>query len=124
MQRAPKEPELARSYFEYLAGRIADFPPDQFTLLRNLPIVPANPPLSDTKGWVMCKPSECFFRSERSASAGSVHSKLFTFVDFGSKANNFLRACGVKHEPNVQEIAELVVKDPKRFLELAGGPRG
>ena len=48
--------------------------------------------------------------------------RTYTFVDFGNKANNFLRACGVKNEPNIQEIADLLVQDPKRFLELAGGP--
>lgn len=130
--KPPNEPNAARQMFEYLTTRIADFPPQSFQNLRSMKIVPAVPPAarSTTKEkqagdkWVLCKPGECFFRSDRGGSSSDVHSKLFTFVDFGGKANVFLKACGVKDEPNVHEIAEMMVRDPKQFLELAGGPQG
>ncbi|KAG8886946.1 hypothetical protein FRB99_004337, partial [Tulasnella sp. 403] len=121
LQNPPREPNKAREYFEYLTNRIADFTGDQFHLLQGQAIVPAQPPgLKD--GWSMCKPGECFFKNERTTS--DMHAKLFTFVDYGDRANNFLRACGVRNEPGVQEVAGMMVKDPKRFLELAGGTGG
>lgn len=123
-RQAPTDPALARQWFEYLAGRIADFSQEQFGQLQNMPIIPATPPSFAKKDakrqFIMMRPRECFFRG--AGQRDGVHSKLFTFVDFGNKANNFLRACGVKNEPNIQEIADLLVQDPKRFLELAGGP--
>lgn len=128
-QRSPQEDTLAQQWFEYLTSRIADFTGEQFAQLRVMPIVPAastsDPvlPASAPRKPVMYKPGECFFRNDRTSST-VVHSNLFTFVDFGSKANVFLRACGVKNEPSVPEIAAILLKDPKRFLELAGGPRG
>lgn len=131
VDRPPNEPSAARQMFEYLTTRIGDFAPHHFQNLRVMKIVPAHPPTarSATKEkqaadkWVLCKPGECFFRSDTGRSS-DVHSKLFTFVDFGGKANMFLKACGVKDEPNVHEIAEMMVRDPKHFLELAGGPQG
>jgi hypothetical protein len=55
-------------------------------------------------------------------SKGRFHSKLFTFVDFGALANAFLSACGTKHEPSVEEVAQILLADPYKFYELAGGP--
>lgn len=61
-------------------------------------------------------PSQCYFRKDAQA---QIHSKLFTFVDFGTQANQFLSACGTKHEPTVEEIAQILLENPRRFWELA-----
>lgn len=126
-QRPPVDDALAQQWFEYLTSRIADITAEQFARLRGMVIVPATSTsalsASAPPKRAMYKPGECFFRNERTSST-VVHSNLFTFVDFGSKANVFLRACGVKNEPSVPEIAAILLQDPKRFLELAGGPRG
>ena len=63
-------------------------------------------------------PTHCYSKGESKA---QVHSKLFTFVDFGITANTFLSACGVKHEPSVEEIAKILLDDPRKFWALAEG---
>lgn len=65
--------------------------------------------------WI--SPRSCYLRSDSQA---QLHSKLFTFVDFGPVANGFLSACGTKSQPSVDEIAQLLVKDPADFFKLAG----
>ncbi|KAA1076394.1 hypothetical protein PGT21_005731 [Puccinia graminis f. sp. tritici] len=45
---------------------------------------------------------------------------LFTYIDFGPSARPFLLACGVKNEPTVQEIAQMLIADPAKFYALAG----
>lgn len=45
---------------------------------------------------------------------------MFIFVDFGDLANSFLRRCGTKDEPSVDQIAALILSDPVRFRENAG----
>lgn len=63
-------------------------------------------------------PNQCYFKGE---SSGQFHSKLFVFVDFGTSANSFLKACGTKGEPSVEEIALMLLKDPRQFFQLAEG---
>ena len=63
-------------------------------------------------------PSQCHFNRDTNA---QIHSKFFTFVDFGTQANQFLSACGTKHEPTVEEIAQILLEDPRRFYKLAEG---
>ena len=66
----------------------------------------------------MLTPKDCYFKRDNSE---NLHSKLFVFVDFGTKANAFLSACGTKHEPSVEEIVQILLADPKRFYNLSGG---
>ena len=66
----------------------------------------------------LLQPNQCYFKGE---SSPQFHSKLFVFVDFGTSANSFLKACGTKGEPSVEEIAQVLLKDPRGFFELAGG---
>jgi Protein of unknown function (DUF3684) len=63
-------------------------------------------------------PSQCYLRANKDA----IHSKFFTFVDFGSAANSFLMACGAKQEPTIDEVAKTLLDDPRRFYELCEGP--
>ena len=61
-------------------------------------------------------PTQCYFKGDSKA---QFHSKLFTFVDFGLTANTFLSACGVKHEPSVEEIAKILLDNPRHFYDLS-----
>lgn len=61
---------------------------------------------------------QCYFKGDSQA---QFHSKLFTFVDFGPNANAFLSACGVKNEPSVEEIAKILLDNPRQFYDLAEG---
>jgi hypothetical protein len=64
------------------------------------------------------QPIQCYF----SGTGGSeLHSKLFAFVDFGARANVFLLTCGTKQEPSVEEIAQILLKDPREIYQLANG---
>jgi len=64
-------------------------------------------------------PSQCYLGSQDNA---SFHSKLFIFVNFGSAANAFLLACGTRSQPSVEEVAKILLSNPKQFYELAQGP--
>jgi len=64
------------------------------------------------------QPIQCYF----SGTGGSeLHSKLFAFVDFGPRANVFLGTCGTKQEPSVEEIAQILLANPRRIYQLANG---
>ena len=78
--------------------------------MRIVPI-PEDPPKST--GPRLLLPSRCYFKGE---SGGQFRSKLFDFVDFGTSANSFLKACGTKDEPSVEEIALTLLRDPQEFL--------
>ncbi len=104
----------------------ADFTPVQLTKLSGLAFVPTADEVTKdglekspkTAQLRMMTPKQCYFK--RSADQG-FHSKLFVFVDFGTKANGFLSACGTKHEPSVEEIVQILLEDPKRFYRLCEG---
>ena len=100
---------------------MTDFTPAQLRRLGELPIVPAHTPIASEKGGSqlrMLAPKNCYFKRD---SSQSFHSKLFVFIDFGTKGNAFLTACGTKHEPSVEEIAQILLSDPKQFFHLSGG---
>lgn len=64
-------------------------------------------------------PTQCYLGDQATE---SFHSKLFVFVDFGSGANAFIIACGTKSQPSVEEVAKILLADPRQFYELARGP--
>ncbi|KAI0747853.1 hypothetical protein C8Q80DRAFT_1168786 [Daedaleopsis nitida] len=111
----PRSEDIARQWFTTLASRITAFSPTELRALSQTPIVP----VKGMNGAIRHHPpTQCYFKGESKA---QVHSKLFTFVDFGSTANTFLSACGVKHEPSVEEIAKILLDNPRQFYELAEG---
>lgn len=61
------------------------------------------------------RPNQCYL----SKNVTGLHSKIFVFVDFGDRANRFLQACKMKHEPSAVDIVELLLADPQMFLNLA-----
>jgi len=81
-------------------------------------IVPTPNDSPKPTGSRLSPPNKCYFKGE---SSGQFHPKLFVFVDFGTSANSFLKACGTKGEPSVEEIALMLLKDPREFFQLAEG---
>ena len=79
-------------------------------------IVPTHDPGSTSPR--MLPPNQCYIKGK---SNHQLYSKLFVFVDFGPSANSFMNACGVRGEPSVEDIAASLMKDPRRFFELADG---
>jgi hypothetical protein len=49
---------------------------------------------------------------------------LFVFVNFGAKANRFLGACGLKNNVSIEDVTKVLIEDPERFFEFAGGYEG
>lgn len=101
--------------------RGSDFSNPELGRLAQLPMVPTRKDTGEGSKldirWL--PPSQCFFARD---SEGNFHSKLFVFVNFGTPANGFLSACGTKHEPNVEDVAQMLLKDPHGFYRLAENP--
>jgi hypothetical protein len=74
--------------------------------------------IKDSSTTRMLPPTQCYFLKD---ARGQFHSKLFISVDFGPRANSFLSACGTKDEPSVEEIANILLNNPKQFYEIAEG---
>ncbi|KAF8432206.1 hypothetical protein L210DRAFT_3763951 [Boletus edulis BED1] len=110
--KPPANKEIAREWFECLYGCISSFSQMELTKLITLPIVPTG----SSTGWKWMAPTQCYLNE---GMRDDFHKKLFAFVDFGSIANRFLRACGSQDEPSVKDIAENLVEDPERFYRLA-----
>ncbi|KAH7337817.1 hypothetical protein B0J17DRAFT_664321 [Rhizoctonia solani] len=120
----PRDQALSRKYYEYLASRIADFTPSELDRMADTTFIPAAKTTVASNGNVTAtqqifKPTQVYFGS--AASRDSIHSTLFTFVDFGPKAATFLRAVGVKDEPTVQEICAMIMQNPRSFKDTVGG---
>lgn len=81
------------------------------------PIIPVESKNQKGTSTRLLTPRQCYFKGDTNA---QVHSKLFTFIDFGA-GNIFLTACGVKREPSVEEVASILLESPRRFFELAQG---
>jgi hypothetical protein len=73
----------------------------------------------------MVPPRECFLGGSQ-YSDEHLYRRIFTFVDFGERANGFLKACGVKAKPDCSDIVNILIKDPYDFLKKtnAGGEEG
>ncbi|KAK7057384.1 hypothetical protein R3P38DRAFT_2840641 [Favolaschia claudopus] len=117
----PNSETEARTWFSVLASRVADFSKTELGRLSQTSIVPTRSRDSkapaDSLRWL--PPTQCFFGADGKA---GFHSKLFVFVDFGTAGNGFLTACGTKHSPSIEEISRMLLANPHRFYELAGGP--
>ena len=137
----PKDDATAQQWFGALAGHISglhfisrfhvhtkvctwvDFSLMELKRLSEMPVVPTKhtPRIgkeAQTSGLRWLPPNQCYFAGD---SRAQFHSKLFSFVDFGSRANNFLRACGTKNEPSVEEVSRILLDNPHQFYELADG---
>jgi len=45
---------------------------------------------------------------------------FFYYVDFGEKANNFLKLCGVKYSPTPEELARMLVRSSIKIWKTMG----
>ncbi|KAG8924329.1 hypothetical protein FRC02_010499 [Tulasnella sp. 418] len=127
--KPPNTAQIAQGYFEYLANRVLDFSPHDYQVLRDARIIPTSSPNDDFKSrdehfWVMVKPAECVFGTDAKTTFSDLYSKLFVTVDFGCAANNFLKACGIKDEPDIEDITAIILQNPKKFLNAVGGAKG
>ncbi|BEI92591.1 uncharacterized protein CcaverHIS019_0502190 [Cutaneotrichosporon cavernicola] len=112
----------ARSVFEYLASRMGTATLSALTPLAARAFIPVQEQKTEKGPGVvrLARPDEVFLSSVHT---DSLYAWAFTFVDFGSSANMFLRNCGVKSEPSTKDIARLLLRSPERMLEQAGRER-
>lgn len=99
---------------------LTDFRNSDLQTLSNMPFVPLKAEkgaAGPTVRWL--PPSQCYLGGE---GGESFHSKLFIFIDFGSAANAFLTACGTRSRPSVEEVAKILLTNPRQFYDLAQGP--
>ena len=89
--------------------------PGDLQQIADIPIVPV-PSTDDSNTVHMVPPRECFLGGSQFPE-GHLHRRIFTFVDFGERANGFLKACGVKAKPDCSDIVNILIKDPYDFLE-------
>ncbi|KAF8523641.1 hypothetical protein JB92DRAFT_3140729 [Gautieria morchelliformis] len=119
----PKDPVIAREWFELLAGHLSEFTQAEMRRLSSTSFIPvvssatSNVKASSHSEARLLAPNKCYLGR---GSSTAFHSKLFTFIDFGPRANNFLTTCGVRNEPTVDELAQILVADPRSFYKLAG----
>lgn len=108
------DPIVSKKKFEYMATRIPEFSNTHLSQLKTLAFIP----VKENNLMTLKSASSCYFESENS---NNYYKDLFTYVDYGSPANSFLRACGVKDEPTIMELAEMIVRDPQRFYNKSSG---
>lgn len=134
LERSPPGDEAtARQWFEilsdYVLGRVfhlypfeailiylVDFPPAYLQGLSVMPFVPVDS-TGDKVDIKRLPPIQCFLGKKRS----EPHSNLIAFVDFGTRGNEFLEYCGTQQEPSIEDVARILLADPRRAYELANG---
>ncbi|KAK8864438.1 hypothetical protein IAR55_001687 [Kwoniella newhampshirensis] len=114
LRNVTKDVEKARRIFEYMSTRVGHSTNSSVDRLRDAVILPVKTS-SDIQ---LFKPSQVYFVSKEGSD--ELYKSAFVFVDFGERANMFLRYCGVKSEPSVKDIAKLLMSEPAKMLEQAG----
>jgi hypothetical protein len=134
LERSPPEDETtARKWFEilsdcvsgtlfYLLGSyllshyVVELSIGYLQRLSETPFVPVES--TGYKGDIKrLQPKRCFLGKQRSG----LYSKLFAFVNFGTRANEFLKRCHTSEEPSAEDVAQVLLADPWRVYELANG---
>ncbi|KAF8431325.1 hypothetical protein L210DRAFT_3651207 [Boletus edulis BED1] len=110
----PRDGQTARHWFEVLSDRISDFSSSDRNKLSGLPFVP----MGASSALKFLPPSKCYLDK---GSKPKLYAKLFVFVNFGDRANDFLRACGLKNQVVIEDVAEVLIENPQQFFDFAGG---
>eukprot|EP00158_Paraphelidium_tribonemae_P010002 Partr_v1_DN29026_c1_g3_i5_m58732 putative HATPase_c domain protein len=104
----------AEEIFVYLASRSGNFSSSDWAILAMLSFIPVPSPNKSLKPeWR--SPGRVYFRSPDSNN----YDGIFEYVDFG-KGNAFLKACGVKEQPDAVELLQEVLLGPAKFLSMVG----
>ena len=126
IERPPNSTRTAREMFSYLATRVGELNAQNTEMLSSARIVPVKrespDPVSNkqnekSQNYQLNPPRMCFLGT------GEKYVEIFDFVDFGHEANNFLLACGSKHEPSTIELARRLISEPAGILLVLGDER-
>jgi hypothetical protein len=85
-----------------MATRVGHAAPSSFNRLQSANFIP----VKTDKDVRLVSPGEVYFSPKDGGD--SPYRAAFTFVDFGDKANVFLRYCGVRSEPSVKGTSSLL----------------
>lgn len=92
---------------------VPGFAQNELDILSQSPIVPKTISGEERK-WL--NPAQCYLGTSMKH---DLYSKLFHFVNFGSGAIQFLRACGARNEPSEEDVAECLADNHDEFFRLA-----
>ncbi|WVW83952.1 hypothetical protein I302_105975 [Kwoniella bestiolae CBS 10118] len=110
-----RDTEKARKIFDYMSTRLGHSLSSSIDSLRNFAFIPVTSANGDVNFY---RPTQVYFVARDGGE--ELYKSAFTFVDFGDRANIFLRYCGVRSEPSVRDIAQLLMNEPGRMLTQAG----
>ena len=122
----PTSMHNAREVFSYFASRVGDLKRQHLETLSEALVVPVVSKSASVEVQKSEKPYERFsYNPPRMCflGVGEKYADIFDFVDFGPEANNFLLACGSKHEPSSAELARRLVNEPAGILSILGDIR-
>lgn len=97
---------------QYLAGRMGHTAPGALERLHNAPFIP----VKTEKDLKVYRPNEVYFAGR--GGENPLYRNAFTFVDFGERANAFLRYCGVRSEPSVKGKSGVVPRRQRNVCKL------
>lgn len=100
-----------RNIFAYLSLRTSEFENRQLSKLRGKTFIPAR--TDKGIGWFRC--DALYFTDDRESS--DMPSSLFQTVEFSP----FLSAVGVKSEPSIADLFQILVANPQKVLDSLGG---
>jgi len=109
---------LFEAVFAYMASRTSDFDKRDLTSLTKKAFIP-----SESRGQVVFYlPSQIFFKKDSSSSSQATddHDVLTETLFQQIQYNAFLSLVGVKAEPSVQEIFDLMIEKPDEVLDSLG----
>ncbi|CAJ0634587.1 2131_t:CDS:10 [Entrophospora sp. SA101] len=115
IKEPPENEEKAKLVFEFLFSCTSSSDSTAFSKLKFIPTRDKN--LPNTFKYNL--PQDCFFKNSEEESIEFID--FFHYVDFGDKANIFLRNCGVKDKPSSTQLAEFLVESSDAFLEKIDG---
>jgi len=110
---------LFEAVFLYMASRTSDFEKRDVTLLSKKAFIPC----VSRNQVVFYLPSQVFFKKESSSTEGTLsddHDALTETLFQQIKYNAFLSLVGVKAEPSLQEIFDLMIEKPDEVLDTLG----
>jgi hypothetical protein len=107
---------VACRVFSYLASCANTFSSEIYKKFFEMEFVPLDSPSGDSL--VYGKPSEVYF------DLPDEYKDLFPTVDFGAQGNTFLRLCGAKDRPTVEDLALKLTSQPEDLFRALGGPCG
>ena len=124
LRNPPQTNRNARDVFAYFASRLIELENRHVQVLADAAIVPIKSKssmslekISSSDSVRHIAPNLCFLGD------GDKYADIFDYADFGEDANAFLLRCGSKHEPNTQELAAKVIREPTRVYTALEMPR-